>query len=395
MVVMRDDVADASDLRPGGTCPLCRGVSRPQDRLAFGPKPGLPDVLLLEWCSTCNFLFAINVSACAYRSYYASVRNDADHVVTTDRADSLVRLQTERLAEVLPAAFVGSVLDFGCGEGRLLQALARRFPAAALYGYDVADFLPASTGIRPLRTIDDLVERFDVIVLSHVAEHLVRFDVIDTLRRLLALRGLLYLEVPNPARYTACPRREFLYYIDRLHINHFSMRAMRRLVGRSGLEVRATGTHRFAYRDGHYPSMYCIASDFVPGRDEVPVEEVDEGPLDAVYLAYRADERRRALELRSRLLAEAVSPGVLVYGGGDNFCRARGAGGPLEAVPLLAVMDRRAPSLTSRDGIRFSLPDDALARYPEASVVVTVSQRSAEIAAAIGERWPHRRLFFA
>jgi hypothetical protein len=86
---------------------------------------------------------------------------------------------------------------------------------------------------------------------------------------------------------------------------------------------------------------------------------------------------------------------VLVYGAGDNFRRARGEGGPLHAVPVLAVMDQRALSMAPEEGIIFELPSVALERHPAASVVITVSQHSEQIAESIRERWADRRIFFA
>lgn len=389
------------DVRPAGLCPLCDQASRVLDIYEFAARPQLPTSVAFEVCEGCNFIFAGDVSAAAYGRYYASIRNDEGHVIDLDEPDAVVRLQAGHLAALVHPGFDGRVLDFGCGQGRLLQVLGQSFPQAALYGHDVANFMATMSGIRFVPSLDGCDVRFDVIVVSHVLEHLVGFGILQTLGDLLTTGGRLYIEVPNPLEYRSCPRREFMYYFDRLHINHFSGRSMRRLLARFGLETIDRGTHRFRYRDGLYPATYHVAARLVDqGVDGVaeavvPATEYDEEKLDAVYRAYRDDESLRARDLRHRLAVAGGTDGVLVYGAGDNFRRSRRPGGPLHELPLLAVMDRRAREMRPEPGIVFETPAMALSRFPAAPVVVTTSQRSEEIAQAIHADWPARRIFFA
>ncbi len=372
------------DWRPSGACPICARATSVVDRLPFAPKPHLPDELALEHCPSCNLLFGTGVSQAAYARHYASVQNDALHVAWSDAPDSLDQLQTERLVETLGIGFDGRLLDFGCGQGTLLRRLARRLPRATLHGHDVVDWLPRERRHEFVTTFDPLRTRYDAIVLSHVAEHLVGFDTFDLLARLLAPGGALYVEVPDPFSYRDCPRREFMYYVDRLHLNHFSGRALGTLLARHGLAVRARGTHRFAYRDGHYPAAWTIATGDGAATD-TPAEE----PLDAVYRDYRRSEAARIRELRERLRAR---DGVLVYGAGDNFRRARWRDGPLHGVVILAVMDRRAETMTAEGDLHFATPDAALARHVDAPVVVTVSEGGDELAARLRDAWPRREI---
>jgi len=386
-------LADAHDARPLGQCPLCGLSSIAVDRFAFAPKPPLKAELALEYCGSCNFLYAGELSQRAYRRYYETVRNDGDHVILSGGADSHDRLQGSQIAAAVPPDFSGAVLDVGCGQGRLLNELADRFPQASLAGYDVANYLPVSSKIRFLDDIDGLDGRFDVVVLSHVVEHLVEFDLLTRVVDLLKPGGLLYLEVPNPFEYIACARREFMYYFDRLHVNHFGSRAIGKLLACHGLRVTRRGSHRFRYRDGHYPAAFYIAtrSDRGVGADAPTAE--DDPPLDAVYRSYRASESKRARAWREGLTV-AAAEGILVYGAGDNFHRALWPDGPLHGLSILAVMDRRADELSGRAGFRYALPEAALAEFPSAPVVVTVSQGSEDIAAALRSLSPDRSISF-
>jgi SAM-dependent methyltransferase len=51
-------------------------------------------------------------------------------------AADFAELKARYLARLLPPGFAGKLLDFGCGVGSVSAELARRFPAAALHGYD-------------------------------------------------------------------------------------------------------------------------------------------------------------------------------------------------------------------------------------------------------------------
>jgi len=67
---------------------------------------------------------------------------------------------------------------------------------------------------------------YDLIIFSHVAEHLVDFGIFSRFSEMLESGGKLYVEVPDMLRYGEFRRRSFLYYFDRLHINHFSPQAL-------------------------------------------------------------------------------------------------------------------------------------------------------------------------
>ena len=398
-MVVGEVVHDAvsTDVRPVGVCPLCGHPSQVLDSFRFSRKSDLPTSLRFDACRRCNFLFAGDVSESAYRRHYAAVRNDGGHVVVSDAADCQCELQAAHLAAVLPPSFAGDVLDLGCGTGQLLRTLANSLPQARLFGHDVANYLPVHPTIRFVDSIDDTAVRYDVVVLSHVLEHLVGFAMMGRLEAMLRPGGVVYVELPNPFEYHACHRREFMYYFDRLHLNHFGDRAVRRLLGRYGLQAIDGGTHRFRYRDGHYPAAWWLASrvvDAVPFDRAVMRPIVTEAPLDAVYRAYRVDEGQRAMQTRRRITEAARDGGVLVYGAGDNFRRARWADGPLFDVPVVAVLDRNASQLSLEDGLPVETPEAGLARHPDVPVVVTVSQDSEAVAAGIRERSPDREVLF-
>lgn len=127
----------------------------------------------------------------------------------------------------------GDYLDVGCGPGLLLSLVQRRRPGASLY---IADAYPAcldlaeqrlgsvsgrylldETEFAPERVIN---RKFDVIILSHVLEHLQNpIEGLKSLQALLKPGGTLIVAVPNTGRpdvvIGAMWRR---HYVNRGHV---------------------------------------------------------------------------------------------------------------------------------------------------------------------------------
>lgn len=114
-----------------------------------------------------------------------------------------------------------AILDAGCGEGRILEAMARRWPRARIVGIDEDDgVLEHARALmaghervelhRGLVGGPPLGERFDLIVCIDVMEH-IRDDgaAFHWLAEHLAPGGALILHVP------ASPQRHVLSSIDR------------------------------------------------------------------------------------------------------------------------------------------------------------------------------------
>jgi len=88
-----------------------------------------------------------------------------------------------------------SILDFGCGEGRLTGLLAHEFITATVYGYDVAEKLLerakyANQSLDNVHFEDSFPAyvRFDLILAANVFHHI---SVQDRGRVLLRLKGVL------------------------------------------------------------------------------------------------------------------------------------------------------------------------------------------------------------
>ncbi len=105
------------------------------------------------------------------------------------------------------------VLDVGCGVGSTLQLIRQRNAAYALSGADIDENCLRITQDRvkleraiKINDVLDLAEPsttdfYDVIILSHVLEHVTRpCDAVRSLMSMLKPGGHLILAVPNPVR---------------------------------------------------------------------------------------------------------------------------------------------------------------------------------------------------
>lgn len=90
---------------------------------------------------------------------------------------------------------IDSIYELGAGLGYNLLALKKAFPAAALYAHEADETADMPSEIQS-RSLDE--RRYDIVLLSHVLEHLL--NPADWLKRIdaaLEPGALLIIEVPN------------------------------------------------------------------------------------------------------------------------------------------------------------------------------------------------------
>lgn len=342
--------------------------------LRFGEKANLPSIVTLHGCADCDFAFTWPRDPVGYRDYYAAVVND-----TVQRHGQYRNMpQAEILAGLIASRPIRSVLDFGCGGGGLLHVLAERFPQVQFLGFDVnADFpsdLP-NLGFtnRPPAT------RHDLVILSHVLEHIPDICEIAGLFEHVADQGLIHIEIPDPKRYAALAQPHFAYYVDRLHINHFSQRSILKIAPR-GFEVAAGGVYDMPYALGEaYPAQYLV------------LRNVGGGAVPEAVRAYLEQEAAKATDLRERLRGQRF----FIYGFGDNFHRSLAAGGPLAGLEdrVIAVIDRNAEVLSKAGHARFRFVDPTAAEIDGQPIVCTVSQFS-DLGAFFRQTYPRSEIVY-
>ncbi len=124
-----------------------------------------------------------------------------------------------RLADPRPGE---RALDVGCGNGGMLENLARRCPEAELFGAELSAELVARAG-RRLRSTARIINAhagrlpfaagsFDLLTMTELLEHLKEPEsVLRELRRVVREQGRLLLTFPN-----GTPYRAFIPWAERL-----------------------------------------------------------------------------------------------------------------------------------------------------------------------------------
>jgi 2-polyprenyl-3-methyl-5-hydroxy-6-metoxy-1,4-benzoquinol methylase len=135
---------------------------------------------------------------------------------------------------------ITSVLEIGCAGGWNLYPFFSK--GARVVGYDLGPDLVAkgrSLGMNlNVGTIDDVPqqEKFDVIILAHVLEHLANpREILQKLASHLKPQGAVYIEIPNIERY-----KKFLgdVQLQNAHLYYYSPNTLLPYAKEAGLEPR-------------------------------------------------------------------------------------------------------------------------------------------------------------
>ncbi len=128
----------------------------------------------------------------------------------------------------------GKLLEIGSGQGYILEIFEKN-------GFEVSGIEPSKTNVEIinkklkkgkckhgfLENEIDLETKFDIIIMSHVLEHMIDSrKALEKLRRVLSNHGHLFIEVPN------CSSNKYLEesIYTQPHIHHFTKESIQKLV---------------------------------------------------------------------------------------------------------------------------------------------------------------------
>ncbi|MFO7709657.1 MAG: class I SAM-dependent methyltransferase [Desulfobacterales bacterium] len=200
-------------------------------------------------CPGCGLVYVDPVPAPAVLQYHYGKAYYAEWISSQKNGRERMWAQRMNLIERISAG-PGRLLDVGCGDGAFLDHAIRR--GWAVDGTEVSTWAADHASRRLGRAIFHgeiwdtgfPAQRYDVVTLWHVLEHVwAPLRVLEEARRVMKPSGRLVVAVPNvddrimqTAYRIVRRRRPRLFSLEdkELHLFHFSVPSLRRLLGRSG-----------------------------------------------------------------------------------------------------------------------------------------------------------------
>lgn len=182
-----------------------------------------------------------------YRTYYRKLESPDYSYVRRYSLDRRAEYTVAHLTEQGLLQTGARVLDVGCGEGSILRQIRIVHPRVQTIGVEMyppfARFAAEYAACPIYPSLDQLPAsldpRFDLVILSHVLEHVpqpVRF--LSMLKGHLKPGGTLFIDVPDVTHY------HWLADLHIAHIHHFSPHTLAAAARRAGLAVHSIQAHK-------------------------------------------------------------------------------------------------------------------------------------------------------
>ena len=332
--MMATSAAEINSFRsmPARGCAVC-GVSR-TEKIYSQQFEALSSESLLQGydvvaCPACGFVYADYIpSQAEFDTYYANMSkyesqqyDGCEAPIDRERFDDLARRAFEAIGSK-----ERRVLEIGCATGAVLGRL-KRMEVQHVVGVDPSpvckEICYRKFGVPvhnlSLDTLSQLNETFDLVILSHVLEH-----VADLRSALLQIRnrlnngGKVLIEVPDASRFSSAIDAPFQQFSIE-HINFFSPSSLMRLMSENGfVHVSSDRQWRPQSRLAQMPVVTAV---FARAESPVASEVVDSETMTDLF---RYIEKCRSIDERIQKLigdlADSSEP-LLVWGVGTHTQR--------------------------------------------------------------------------
>lgn len=251
-------------------CPICGGLQSEKYLQCIDYSVSQEKFTLVQ-CLTCTFIYTNPRPDQKHISTYYQSTNYISHTDTDkgliNKVYHRVRQKTlsDKLKLVNRIHLKGKLLDIGCGTGAFLEvcersgwlvkgtepdAGARAIAQKKIKSYIEEDFLEA---------LEE--EKFDVITLWHVLEHIHQLNrALEKINKLLANRGKLVIAVPNVQSYDAKYFKQYwAAYDPPRHLYHFSKKTLEILMNKHGIKLDEIIPMKF---DAYYIGLLSTKNKF-------------------------------------------------------------------------------------------------------------------------------------
>lgn len=274
-------------------------------------------------CTDCGFVFASPIlDEETILKYYESYSN-YDHPEYDGKRPQVEHNQIHRYFDLIKSRFdndfKGKVTDIGCATAYGLSLFKKD-------GWSVLGLDASQSCVKLSKELYDVdveqcffdvnvlkkYHKFDLVIFSHVFEHLLNPDVIaDQLHEILTDNGIVYIEVPNLQKPEA-PKCYFSFE----HVNYFTPTSLTNLMTRNGFEVDLLEL----FDNGPQISPYypVIASTWKKSTKKVEIiNNFDEAVLIIDQFQQQADELIKKIQsIIDKVFNETQSERIALWGGG-------------------------------------------------------------------------------
>lgn len=233
-------------------CPLCGSkdllcLQEAEDRLIFVTEGGEMKVRIgVSGCDSCGFIFlSPRMALATLGNYYERQSRLPRPKISADSpCMKLMDIQINLIEQYHPLCDIGSVLEVGCAEGFFLNRITERKNGNNIKVFGVEPskrYLEAARHLLPkghfyeymLDMVDFGKERFDLVVIRHVLEHVpLPIRNLDIMSGLLKPSGILYVEVPD----TEKPIPSVAHFFSHEHLSYFTVGTLSAAFARAGFK---------------------------------------------------------------------------------------------------------------------------------------------------------------
>lgn len=232
-------------------CPLCGSknllcLQEAEDRLIFVTEGDEMKVRIgVRGCESCGFIFlSPRMAPATLCNYYERQSRLPRPKMSADSPFmKLIDIQINLIEQYHPLCDTESVLEIGCAEGFFLnRIIERKNGNIKVFGVEPSKrYLETARHLLPkgyfyghmLDMVDFGKERFDLVVLRHVLEHVpLPIRNLDIISELLTPSGALYVEVPDTEKATP----SVSHFFHHEHLSYFTVETLSTAFARAGFK---------------------------------------------------------------------------------------------------------------------------------------------------------------
>ncbi len=172
-----------------------------------------------------------------YNDLYSFFKSPEDRFLSRYKS---AEYKYDTIKKYLKNDLKNSVLEIGCGSGGILSFFqSKNFQVYGIdYQNDHLDYAKKKN-ITIFSDYDKIDRKFDLIILSHVLEHLVSVDdILTKCKNLLNDKGIIYIEVPSLESISDHYHYEIKNFLHIAHVTHFTKKTFINFINLKGFKIK-------------------------------------------------------------------------------------------------------------------------------------------------------------